>query len=285
MQRRPYANKPEQLSIIGFGGIVVMNEEQSAANNYVAEAIDKGINYFDVAPSYGNAEEKLGPALVGKRDGIFLACKTEKRNRDEAALSIDRSLMLLKTDRFDLFQLHAMTTMDEVETVLAPGGALEAIEQAKKAGKIRYVGFSAHTEEAALALMDRYPFDSVLFPFNWAAMLKNNFGPRVMKKAKEKGMGRLALKAMARSPWPENMPREQRPYSKCWYQPIDDEHLAELAVRYTLSQPITAAVTPGHMELFRRAVAIGERFTPITPEEIEELRRYDADRSAVFGGK
>lgn len=284
MQRRPYGNKPEQLSIIGFGGIVVTNEEQSAANNYVAEAIDKGINYFDVAPSYGNAEEKLGPALAGKREGVFLACKTEKRTRAEAAQSIDRSLTLLKTDRFDLFQLHGVTTLEEVDTVLGPGGALEAVEAAKKQGKLRYVGFSAHSEEAALALMDRYPFDSVLFPINWAAMLKNHFGQKVLQKAEEKGMGRLALKAMARSPWPEDMTREQRPYPKCWYQPIDDDHLANLAVRYTLSQPITAAIPPGHMELFRRALAIAENFTPITPQEIEELKGYDAGRGAIFGG-
>jgi len=283
MQKRTYGNKPEQLSIIGFGGIVVTNEEQSAANNYVAEAIDKGVNYFDVAPSYGNAEEKLGPALVGKREGVFLACKTEKRTRDEAAQSIERSLTLLKTDRFDLFQLHGVTTLDEVETVLGPGGALEAVEAAKKQGKLRYVGFSAHSEEAALALMDRYPFDSVLFPINWAAMLKNQFGQKVLQKAEEKDMGRLALKAMARSPWPEGMTREQRPYPKCWYQPIEDERQAELAVRYTLSQPITAAIPPGHMELFRRALAIAEKFTPITPQEIEELKGYDADRRAVFG--
>ena len=268
--------------MIGFAGIIVMNEDQNDANDYVAEAIDQGINYFDVAPSYGNAEEKLGPALVGKRNDIFLACKTEKRTAKEAAESLENSLRLLQTDHFDLFQLHAMTTPEDVEIAMGPNGAMETVLKAKEAGKIRYIGFSAHSDEAAVALLDQFAFDSVLFPLNWGAYLKKGFGKPTITKAQEKGASILALKALARCAWPDDLPKEERPYHKSWYQPIEDPEMADLALRFTLSLPITAAVTPGDIRLFRLAMKLAPHFAPITPEEIEKLKTLDPDLKTIF---
>ncbi len=107
--RRTLGRTGEKLSIIGFGGIVVMNEETGAANNIVAEAVDRGINYFDVAPSYGNAQERLGPALAPYRKNCFLACKTDGRMKDDSRAHLEESLRLLKTDHVDLYQFHALT--------------------------------------------------------------------------------------------------------------------------------------------------------------------------------
>src|SRR6201996_6188987 len=135
--RRPLGKTGEHLSIIGFGGIVVMNEESGAAKNIVAEAVDRGINYFDVAPSYGNAQERLGPALAPYRKNCFLACKTEGRTKDASRKQLEESLRLLKTDHVDLYQFHALTKMTDLDEVLAPGGAMETMEAAKKEGKIR----------------------------------------------------------------------------------------------------------------------------------------------------
>ena len=161
--RRTLGRTGEKLSIIGFGGIVVMNEETGAANNIVAEAVDRGINYFDVAPSYGNAQERLGPALAPYRKNCFLACKTDGRMKDDSRADLENSLKLLKTDHVDLYQFHALTKMTDLDKVLGPGGAIETMEAAKKEGKIRYIGFSVHSAETALAAMDRYQFrhDSV----------------------------------------------------------------------------------------------------------------------------
>jgi aryl-alcohol dehydrogenase-like predicted oxidoreductase len=152
MERRPLGNTGAELSIIGFGGIVVMNVEPSEAADRVAEAVDRGVNYFDVAPSYGNAEERLGPALEPYRDRVFLACKTQKRTRDEAAQELRESLQRMRTDHFDLYQLHAMTTREDLETATGPGGALEAFVAAREQGLIRHIGFSAHNVDVALAL-------------------------------------------------------------------------------------------------------------------------------------
>jgi aryl-alcohol dehydrogenase-like predicted oxidoreductase len=215
--RRPYGESGIELSIIGFGGIVVMNTEQDHARRVVAEAFERGVNYFDVAPSYGNAEEKLGPALEPYRKDCFLACKTGERGREGAELEFRRSLENLRTDYFDLYQLHGITDVEkDVDAAFSRGGVMEFIEEEKAAGRIRHVGFSAHSDEAALTALDRYDFDSVLFPLNFATFYKGDFGRRILEKAVEKGAARLALKGMARQHWPEGDPDREK-YGKCWY--------------------------------------------------------------------
>ncbi len=199
--RRTLGKTGEKLSIIGFGGIVVMDEETGAASNIVSEAVDRGVNYFDVAPSYGNAQERLGPALAPYRKNCFLACKTEGRTREASRKQLEESLKLLKTDHVDLYQFHALTKMTDLDAVLAPGGAMETMEAARKEGKIRYIGFSVHSAETALAAMDRYPFDTILFPVNWVLFSQAKFGPQILKRAQEKGIGILALKGMAKTVW------------------------------------------------------------------------------------
>ena len=155
------------------------------AASFVAEAVDRGINYFDVAPSYGNAQERLGPALEPYRQRCFLACKTKERDAAGSAKELEQSLKLLKTDHLDLYQLHALTTLADVEKVFGPGGAMETFGRAKKDGKVRYIGFSAHSEEAAHAALDHFDFDSILFPLSFPLWIKNNFGPSVYDRAKK----------------------------------------------------------------------------------------------------
>src|SRR5579862_52787 len=216
--RRALGKTGEHLSIIGFGGIVVMNEETGAAGNIVAEAVDRGINYFDVAPSYGNAQERLGPALAPYRKNCFLACKTEGRKKDDSRKQLEESLRLLQTDHVDLYQFHALTKMTDLDKVLGPGGAMETMEAAKQEGKIRYIGFSVHSAETAVAAMDRYHFDTILFPLNFVLYTQAGFGPKILEKAQEKKMGILALKGMAKTVWTADQ-KKNHPQPKCWYQP------------------------------------------------------------------
>lgn len=280
MQTRQYGSTGENLSLIAMGGIVVMGAEQPAADRVVREAVDRGVNYFDVAPSYGDAEDHFGPALVGLRDRVFLACKTGHRTKTEAAAELRASLKRLRTDRFDLYQLHALTSVEDVETALGPGGAMEAFTEARDAGLVRYLGFSAHSPEAALLAMDRFPFDSVLFPFNFSAWMQTGFGPQVLEKAEEKGIARLALKAMAWRPWTSGA---EHTYPNCWYEPVIDPVMLELAFRWTLSQSVTAAVPPGDPSMFRMALDFAERFTPITPDEQAVLSAFATQNQPIFG--
>jgi aryl-alcohol dehydrogenase-like predicted oxidoreductase len=268
--RRTLGKTGEQLSILGFGGILVMNEETGAASNIVAEAVDRGINYFDVAPSYGNAQERLGPALAPYRNKCFLACKTDGLTREAARADLEQSLKLLKTGHFDLYQFHALTKMADLDKVLGPGGAVETIEAAKKEGKIRYIGFSVHSAETALAAMDRYNFDTILFPINWVLFTQANFGPQILQRAQEKKMGILALKAMAKTVWPA-AERKNHPVPKCWYQPAGFPDEAALGLRWTLGHPITAAIPPGDERYFRLAMDVAQNFKPLSAAEEQAL--------------
>ncbi|MBF8295973.1 MAG: putative oxidoreductase of the aldo/keto reductase family [Bacteroidetes bacterium] len=267
--RREYKNG-EMLSIVGFGGILCLGHSLRETSALVSEVRDRGINYFDVAPSYGGgeAEEKLGPALEPYRSMVFLACKTMRRDAEGAQEDLERSLKRMRTDHFDLYQLHAVTAMKEVDEIFDDRGAIGTVVRAREKGLVRYIGFSAHSEEAALAMLDRFSFDSILFPFNIVCSANGHFGPRVMEHAKEKGVARLALKAMAYSPWSS---KGDHPWPKCWYRPIDDPVLARLALRFTLSEDVTAAIPPGEEALFRIAMEGAAKFTPLSADERKDL--------------
>jgi aryl-alcohol dehydrogenase-like predicted oxidoreductase len=264
--KRPLGRTGEHLSIIGFGGIVVMDEGPAQSKNIVAEAVDRGINYFDIAPSYGNAQERLGPALAPYRKNCFLACKTEGRTKDDSRKQLEESLRQLKTDHVDLYQFHALTKMTDLDKVLAPGGAMETMEAAKKEGKIRYIGFSVHSAETAVAAMDRYPFDTVLFPINFVLFSEAKFGPQILAKAQEKKMGILALKAMAKTTWPASE-KKSHPEPKCWYQPAAYPKEAAMGLRWTLGHPITAALPPGDEKYFRLAMDVAQNYKPLEHHE------------------
>jgi aryl-alcohol dehydrogenase-like predicted oxidoreductase len=279
--RRPLGKTGEHLSIIGFGGVVVMNEDTGHSNNIVAEAVDRGVNYFDVAPSYGDAQERLGPALAPYRKNCFLACKTEARTKDDSRKQLEESLRLLKTDHVDLYQFHALTKMTELDEVMRPGGAMETMEAAKKEGKIRYIGFSVHSAETALAAMDRYDFDTVLFPVNFVLFSQANFGPQILKTAQEKGMGILALKAMAKTVWSADQ-KPNHPEPKCWYKPAVFPDEASLGLRWTLGHPITAALPPGEEKYFRLAMDVAQHYKPLEQHEEQALLAGAAGFEPIF---
>ena len=282
LPQRKYGQTGIRLSVIGFGGVVVKDTEQNHANRVVAEAIERGVNYFDVAPTYGDAELKLGPALEPFRKNVFLACKTTQRKAEGAAAELKESLKRLRTDHFDLYQLHAINDVKkDVEAVFAKGGAMEVFLDAKKRGQVRFLGFSAHTEQAALAAMDRYDFDSILFPVNFSCIYKGNFGPAVIAKAKSRDAAILALKAMARQKWPKDDPR-RRQYSKCWYEPTSDLQEADLALRFTLAQSVTAAIPPGEESLFRLAMDLAMNIKPLSAEESENLKKLAQSMNPIF---
>ncbi len=279
LERRALGKTGEKLSVIGFGGIVVMNATTEQAAARVRTAVEAGVNYFDVAPSYGNAEDMLGPALEPHRKGVFLACKTQGRTKEAATKELEGSLRKMRTDYFDLYQHHAVTKKKDVKTILGPGGAMEAFEAAKKAGKVRFLGFSAHSVEAATALLDGFAFDTILFPVNYATWHAGSFGPQVLAKAKEKGMGILCLKAMAKGPWPEGATKR---YAKCWYEPLDTAETASMGLRFTLSHPVTAAIPPGDETLFAMALKLAAGFQPLGPAEIEAIKAKGLAASPLF---
>jgi len=271
IEKRSLGRTGEMLSMIGFGGIIVTDATPAEASESVKLAIDSGINYFDVAPSYGDAEIKLGPALEPYRKDVFLACKTTERGRDGARKELEQSLKKMRTDHFDLYQFHAVTTKEDVEKIFEQGGALETYLEARKEGKIRFIGFSAHSVEAAMGMMDRFDFDTILFPVNYVTWNEGNFGPQVLEKAHSKNMGILALKAMAKGPWPKGV--ENKDYPKCWYEPLTTYEDIKMGLGFTLSHPVTAALTPGDIRLFKTALNVSGSLKPLNDKEIQSIKQ------------
>ncbi|MFC1607719.1 aldo/keto reductase [Candidatus Latescibacterota bacterium] len=280
MPRRPYGKTGISLSVVGLGGMVLKDTEQAHANAIVKDAVDAGINYFDVAPTYGDSEQRLGPALEPYRDGVFLACKSTQRTKEELNEELSRSLDRLRTDHFDLYQLHAITTAQDIATAFGRGGALEAVLEAREKGIVRNIGFSAHSVEAAMEALELFAFDSILVPVNFVTWYHGKFGPQLVEYARDRGAAILALKSMALTRIPRG---QERPYANCWYVPVEDEEMASLALRFTLSLPVTAAVPPGDEGLWRTAVKMASRFLPLSDSEQERLRTVAMETEPLFG--
>lgn len=282
MPRRTLGRTGEKVSVIGFPGLSLVHYDQDRCTQGIHDALARGVNYFDVAPAYGNgdAEIKMGIGLEGvDRDSYFLACKTKMRDKEGAREELDRSLDRLKTDRFDLYQMHCLRQPEEVKQALGPGGAMETFLEAKKEGKVRFLGFSAHTTKAALAAMNHFRFDTVMFPINFVEYFTLGFGKPVMELAAEQGAAVVAIKPMCRGAWPEGMERTRR----WWYRPVEDEKEIDLAVRFTLSQKsVVAGFPPAFLDLADKAIAAGHSYRPVTDEEIETLRELAATCHSIF---
>jgi aryl-alcohol dehydrogenase-like predicted oxidoreductase len=283
MKYRKLGRTDLEVSIFSFGGIILNNTPQAEANKIVAEAVDRGVNLFDVGPTYGNAQNKLGPALEPYLDKVVLTCKTEPdQTKEEVKTDIKNSLKVLKTDRFDLYQLHEVTDQTSLDKALAPGGALEAIQEARDEGLVKYIGFSAHSEWAALKLMEAFNFDTVMFPINWNYWFNNDQGKNVIKKARETDKGIIAIKALAHCRWQDNKKKDG---FETWYKPLyDNDELAELALKFTLSQDIDTAVSPGAVRMLHRGLKIIEKnedSLQLSDSELERLKEY----ANTHGGK
>jgi aryl-alcohol dehydrogenase-like predicted oxidoreductase len=277
MQKRILGKTGLEVSVLGFGGIVLNEMEQRDANNLVAEVVDRGINFFDVGPTYGNAQERLGPALEPYRNRVVLACKTEPdQSKEEVWADIRNSLKLLKTDYFDIYQLHAADTPEHLEKALGPGGALEAIIEAREQGLVRYIGFSSHYEESAIKLMKQFDFDTVIFPINWSCWLSTGFGRKVLEEAEKRNLGRLAIKALALRNWNEDEDK-----GKTWYKPINENReLAKLALKFTLSRSVNITISPGDPEMLKIGLDIVEEvkeFGGLDEEELNILKKYSKE--------
>jgi aryl-alcohol dehydrogenase-like predicted oxidoreductase len=279
MPKRPYGDTGEYLSIIGFPGIAVKNMEPEPARKLVQDSVDAGVNYFDVAPSYGNAESVLGPALEPHREKVFLACKSQERMAGPLLAEMEQSFKLLRTDYFDLYQLHALQSAEDIQQIFGPDGAMEALTKARQQGKIRYIGFSSHSVESAMAALKYFEFNSVLFPVNYITWYNGNFGPQVVEYARQRGAAVLALKAMARTRIQKG---EERSYPNCWYHPLPDESEISDGLRFTLSQPVTAAVVSGDASLFRLALKLAPALLPLSNNELHALERKAHGVAPIF---
>lgn len=271
-----------KVSVVAYGGLALTHGTQEEGTASLHRALDNAVNYFDIAPAYGNgeAEIKMGIGMQGiDRSKYFLACKTKKRDATGAREELERSLTRLKTDHFDVYQFHHLVRPDEVKQALGPGGALEMALKAKEEGKIRAIGFSAHTTKAALMALEGYNFDTVMFPINYVEYFTRDFGKEVLKLAQQKKAAVLAIKAMSAGAWPKDVKKDRN----WWYRSLENQDEINLAYRWTLSLPgVVMGYSPSWIDLHDKAIAAGKAFAPATDADATKLEQMAQNTGSLF---
>jgi aryl-alcohol dehydrogenase-like predicted oxidoreductase len=266
MEKRPLGRTGHKSTIVALGGAVFIGKpRQSEVDALIGHALDRGVNHIDVAPTYGDAEGGLGRWVKEYRVNLFLACKTMKRTWKDTAAELRASLERLQADHFDLYQLHQLDKPDELETTLGPDGAMLAMLEAKKQGLVKYVGITSHSPIIIAKALGGFDFDTVLLPVNsvLGAHLQpeNDYGP-VLSLAKKRGVGVIAMKAIAKGPWPD----EKRPFNT-WYQPFESQEEIDEALWFTLSQDVATATAASDVRLASMMIDAAERFRQMNQKE------------------
>ena len=272
MERRRFGRTGHDSSVAIFGAAAFWEVDQATADATMERVLDAGVNHIDVAPQYGLAEERLGPWLEPHRDEFFVGCKTMERTRVGADAELQRSLDRLRTEHLDLYQLHAVTTLEELDAVTGPGGALETLLESRESGLVRWLGITGHGVDAPAIFLEalrRFPFDSVLFPLNFVQMGSPTYrrdAETLLARCRELDVGTMIIKSITRSPWGEHP--ETR---TTWYRPFEGSADIQRAVDFVLSHDVTGICTAGDTHLLPRVLQACERFTPMDEVTRDEL--------------
>ena len=276
MEKRRLGKTEHMSSVLTFGAAALWQVTQAEADAATDLALEHGINHFDVAPSYGQAETRLGPWMEKHSSEVFLGCKTTARSKKAAWESIKQSLDRLRVDHFDLFQLHGVNDLETLYAALGPAGALEAILEAKEQKLVTYIGITGHRPFVQVEALARFPFDTVLFPVSRVlAANRNDYSDFsvLLDVATQKDVGTLGIKAIAKQPWQGTMHMR-----RTWYEPFDEQSEIDQSLWYALSQGITTAPMAGDLSLWPKLIDAAERYRPMDSREeqeaLAEARRY-----------
>jgi len=244
-----------QSSRLIFGAAALGTVTRREADETLGLALEAGLNHFDVAASYGNAEERMEPWLKSHRDEVFLATKTQMRTKMEALAELETSLARLGTDHVDLWQMHVLVEEDEWEKAMGESGALEAFVEARKSGKVRFLGVTGHGLNAPamhLRSLRRFDFDSVLFPWNWPLSRNPGYASAVgelIDECRGRKVAYQLIKAFLRKPWGER-PRT----SATWYEPLKEPADLAAALGFAWGLDGSFVNSAGDIHVFRTIV-------------------------------
>jgi aryl-alcohol dehydrogenase-like predicted oxidoreductase len=258
MEKRRLGRIGHETSVLVYGAAALGDVTQETADASLAQALDAGINHLDTAASYGEAELRMGPTVERVRDQVFLATKSTERRAEDAWRELNRSLELLHTDHIDLWQIHAVCDLPELDKVFAPGGAIEAFVRAKDEGIVSWIGITGHTEQAPVVhaeALRRHDFDSVLTPVNYHLYtaddsFRANFDI-LYGMLQDRDVALRTIKAIARRPWTGD--RELA----TWYEPFTDPEDIRAAISWVLGTfpYIAGLATAGETTLLDKAIA------------------------------
>lgn len=273
LQKRAYGQTGSSVTILTLGGAGLGKISQEEADKAIALAMKYGINMIDVAPSYHDAELKLNPILKKYRSKFFLAEKTLERTKRGARKELELSLERLGVKNFDLYQMHSVSTLEELDKIMGKGGALEAFKEAKETGLIKHIGLTGHADvRVHMKALQMFDFDGLLMPINAAAIAhpapENDFKP-VLKAAQDRGVGITAIKAISRGRYPK-----EKTYNT-WYLPSDNKHEIEMLVNFALSQEgVTTYSLAGEVTLWPTILKAGQKFKKLNEIEQNKVIEY-----------
>jgi aryl-alcohol dehydrogenase-like predicted oxidoreductase len=283
METRRFGRTGHMSTIAIFGAAAFWQISQEDADQVLEQIIEAGINHIDVAPSYGQAEIRIGPWMPRERGRFFLGCKTTERTKEGAWKELQESLKRLQTETFDLYQFHAITTMEELDAVTMKGGALEAFVEARQAGLIKFIGITGHGANAPqiyLEALRRFDFDSVLFPLNFVQMANpeyRSYAEKLIATCKAKDVGTMVIKAITKGPW-----GEKQHTATTWYEPFDKLDEIRKGVNFALSYDVTGFCTAGDTRILPMVLEACENFSHLNQDEIEEMIKSGKHYEPLF---
>lgn len=284
MEKRRLGRLGHESSVLIYGAASLGAVDQDRADASIQEALDAGINHFDVAADYGDAEIRLGPWMPQIRDRIFLATKTGRRTAEEAWAEINRSLERLQTDHVDLIQMHSVCDLENLDLVTGKGGSLEAAIRAKEEGLAKAIGITGHTAAAPSVHTEglrRFDFDSVLTPLNYHLSTDPAYAEayaRLVAAIEASGAALMTIKMIARRNWHDG---EEKTYDT-WYAPFDEQRYITAATAWLLNghPEITGLATAGETRLLRQMVIAERERVEMSAEDaaaiLEEVKDYSS---------
>lgn len=283
MQTRRFGRTGHFSTVAIFGGAALWDTTQDVADRALEQIINAGVNHIDVAPSYGKAEVLIGPWMPRERQRFFLGCKTLERTQQGAWEELQRSLEKLKTDHFDLYQIHAITQMEQLDEALRPGGVLDAMLDARAQGLTKFIGITGHGNDSPAVFLEalrRFDFDSILFPINFVQFADEKYRrdtQTLLQECRQRDVGTMIIKAIGKGVW-----REANRTATTWYVPFVERAQISSAINFVLSQDVTGICTAGDVDLLQPQLEACENFQPLSEREQEELIATAHQYESVF---
>lgn len=272
MEKRKLGRTGHESTVVTFGTAGLGRVTQAVADKAIQQVLDAGVNHIDIAPTYGQAMERMAPWMPKIRDQVFLGSKTRERTKQAAWDDINSIKKRLNVESFDLFQLHSVISMEELDKITATGGALEALAELREQGQARWLGITGHGPEiprVILEALERFDFDTIMFPVS-AVMFKDpayrEDAEALLAKAASRDLGIQTIKMIARSGWGD---RERE--TTTWYDPHREQGDIDRALWWVLSQPMHTAPSAGDVTLLPKILDAAERFTALGKEDQERV--------------
>jgi aryl-alcohol dehydrogenase-like predicted oxidoreductase len=273
-------------SVLIFGGAALSEVSEEVADRAISLALEAGVDHFDTAADYGDSELHYGRWMPEIRDRIFLSTKTGRRDKDAARREIEASLERLRVDRVDLIQLHAVNDLEDLDRATRSGGSLEAAIQTRDEGLVGAVGITGHGHEAPAThreALRRYPFDTVLTPWNYVLSADEDYRQdfeALVEEVKRQDAGLMTIKTISRRNWTEGNPLEGQRRAT-WYEPFEEQEYVSAAVSFVLArQEITGIPIVGDVGLIGAMIEAERRRMP--PEEAKAVLSRVPNYSSPF---